>query len=473
MKKKVKIIVSAALAVVVVAAVVVSMLKPLEVEAVTLAPDTAQLTFTEQGYYDYTGAFQVYPLVAGEVLEVLVQKGDYVSAGDLIAVVSASDYEYQIAQLRSTVSGYNAQISNLALQEQQEKDILQGTLQELQGQLTTLEAQMENEDPLDESRHQQASLQQSIVRQYRKMVEELEDELDWIEDLYDEGEVSFAEYTAAQQALANAKSSYYAAQVTLEQLRSGGTPEGVYEGQKQSLQAQIDSVASRLQSSYSSAMAQYYNAQIESTNSMIAQMEEKAGQASITAPVSGTINSLPIEDANIISQQSLVAQIGYEAFVEVYVSTREIDGVHKGDAVELLIDKRLGTESIPGTVVLVEDKAEVKYSALGVEERKVRVLIQPQGGGLLIGHEMDVRFTVYTQEDALVVPKTAVFQQDGGDCVWVIRDGAAQVQPVTKGVETREGYVVEEGLLPGDQVVRDANNSGLSEGKRATGGPTA
>lgn len=465
MKKSVKIAAGCVLAVACAAFAVYSMLAPLQIELQAVSGQTAAITFTEQGTFEYDNQFLVYPLLAGEVLEVRVQKGERVGAGDVLAVISATDYEYQIQQLQGTIGGYNAQIQNLAVQEQQEKDALAGNRAALEGQIAALQVQLGQIDTSEDARISQISLQLEIVRQNRRNVEYAEDNLEEIEDLYDAGLAAYTELAAAQQALATAKSTYAASQQQLEVLRAGGEDEEYYEVQMRSLREQIEIIDARMASSYTGAMTQYYRSLIDSANASIAQMQEKLGQAEITAPVGGIVRELPVAELNLISQQTPVATIASGEMVEVFIPIREIDGVKVGDRVEVILDKRLGEEVIEGVVAEIDDSAQIKYSALGVEERKIRALIRMPQGSVGIGYSMDVRFTVLELEDVLIVPKTAVFQSEQGDCVWAVQGGKLAVVPVEKGIETRDGYVITAGLLPGDWVVRDANDGSLSEGR--------
>ncbi len=119
MKKKVKWITAVILIVFAAGAGAVAALAPISAETVTLAPRTASITFTESAVYAYDNSYTVYPIVSGEVLEVRVKVGDIVRAGDVLAVVDAVDYREQIEQLTASIVGYNGQIANLGLQDQQ------------------------------------------------------------------------------------------------------------------------------------------------------------------------------------------------------------------------------------------------------------------------------------------------------------------------------------------------------------------
>jgi HlyD family secretion protein len=60
---------------------------------------------------------------------------------------------------------------------------------------------------------------------------------------------------------------------------------------------------------------------------------------------------------------------------------------------------------------------------------------------------------VRTAVDAVAVPAAAVFTADGGNAVWLVRDGRAVQQPVTVGVQGEDLVQIVTGVQPGDRVV--------------------
>lgn len=461
MKKKAKIILISLAALLAVGFGAATLLAPVKVEVVALEPAPAALTFTETGVYQYDSLFSVYPLLEGEVLEVVVKEGDVIQPGEVIALVNASNYQHQIEQLRSTAAGYSGQISDLWLQDQQRKDQLSSNLEQLRGQLVSLEAEIQQQRTGNESLEEQVRIQEDIIAYNRGYLGHTWDALRDAKDEGDDYSIRQARlaYSAAQTALSQSE-------MVLEQLQSGGLAEGIYEGQRQSVQAQMDALSAQMGKSYTSGMHQYYSAQIAAVEASIAQMEEMAGRAEITAPVGGVVSKLPVKDQNVVSGQLPVAVIGNQPCVEVFVPQREIDGVSAGDSVQLVLDKRTGKDTLTGVILEVEREAQIRISALGIEERKVRVLIQPEKP-LPIGYDMDVRFTPHQWEEAILIPKTALFSVDGGDYVWTLENGVFHHRAVVKGPETREGYLIDQGLYAGDLVVVDAGNKELAVGKRA------
>jgi multidrug efflux pump subunit AcrA (membrane-fusion protein) len=439
MKKKVKLIVGVVIALALAASAAAYALTPLKVPLKTLTTETANVTFTEQGVYDYSKSRQVYPIVAGELLEVYVQKGDTVKKGDRLALVSATQYESQVAQLESSVRGYKAQISDLQLREQQGKEELSAQKKQLTAQMQTLEAQIEKEKAGDVSLEDQIDFQRTAVGANKRVVHYASKVAKEARDMYGNDE---PEYISAQQALATAQSALSSSMVLLSQLEAGVTSEGYYEGQVEALQAQIDFVTARMNKSYTWAMIEFYNAQIEGAQAGIDQLNEMLGKAEITAPADGVISETLLGDVNLVSQAAQVAT-----------------------KVDLKVEKQLGDETVGGNVTFVAEQAEARMSSLGIEERKVRVLISPDAP-IQIGASMDVSFRIYSQPNAVVVPKSAVFERDGQDYVWLADGGKLSLRAVTRGVETREGYIIDEGLSAGDMIVTDANEPKLAEGKK-------
>lgn len=463
LKKTVKIVLLCLAMALAAGATVVYAFTPATVETTTLHTAEAKLTFTEQGVYLYDRSMTVIPQVSGEVLEVKVKDGDTVKKGDVLAVISASDYEYQIEQLESGITGYQAQINNLYAQEKESKAALSQSRAAIVGQLRELSAATKDFDQGQKSLEKQISIQEDIItdqsnlvfvayKDYKQMQKDFGDEDSYV--------------NTARTAYYQAQAMLDASKQQLEQLKSGQTGKAGLEGQMKSLESQLGLIDEQLGRSSAWAMQQYYNSLIESSKTSIESMNDKLGQANVVAPADGIITALPVTDYNVISSASSVATISSEPVIEVFVPIREIDSVHTGDKVELILDKRVGSESSVGEIVKIENQATVKVSALGVEERKVRVLIRPQEDNLHIGYGMDVKFTVLEEQNSIIAPKTAIFEKDGKDYVWAIEDGAVRLREITKGIETREGFVITSGLNEGDAIIPDANIDGLSDGKK-------
>jgi HlyD family secretion protein len=116
-------------------------------------------------------------------------------------------------------------------------------------------------------------------------------------------------------------------------------------------------------------------------------------------------------------------------------------------------------------VRLVEPAAFTKVSALGVEEQRVKVLIDitsppAQWRALGDGYRVGVRVVTLTLADALRVPVSAVFPlpalddgQPGGMAVFAVEGGRAKLQPVQLGARNGAMAWIRAGLAPGASVI--------------------
>jgi HlyD family secretion protein len=110
-----------------------------------------------------------------------------------------------------------------------------------------------------------------------------------------------------------------------------------------------------------------------------------------------------------------------------------------------------------------------KVSALGVEEQRVKIVIdlaEPAERWRHLGHgyRVEPRIVLWESKDVFKVPLSSLFRQGGEWVVFVSRDGRARLQPVTigningidaealKGVAAGDAVVV----LPSDRVSDDA-----------------
>ena len=109
-----------------------------------------------------------------------------------------------------------------------------------------------------------------------------------------------------------------------------------------------------------------------------------------------------------------------------------------------------------GKVRLVEPSGFTKISALGVEEQRVNVIIDPDGESwapLGDGFRVVPHIDLWRADDVLLVPAGALFRQDGAWAVFVIRDAIAQLTKIRVGKRSGLHAQVLEGLLAGDEVI--------------------
>jgi len=156
--------------------------------------------------------------------------------------------------------------------------------------------------------------------------------------------------------------------------------------------------------------------------------------------------------------------------LEVLVELLSTDAVRVMPGNTVLIDNWGGADTLNGTVHRVEPWGFTKFSALGVEEQRVRVSVRftdPPEARANLGHgfRVQTRIVIWQRADALVVPATSLFRQGNDWTVFVVQNGTVQSRTVT--VEANNGRMasITDGLAADDVIVQYPSAS-LTDGAR-------
>lgn len=94
----------------------------------------------------------------------------------------------------------------------------------------------------------------------------------------------------------------------------------------------------------------------------------------------------------------------------------------------------------------VADPASRTYAA--------RVALNPSGPDVSLGMTARVHFTTNKKSDGLLIPLTAIFQQDKQAAVWIVAaDQSVSLRPVQVAAYRDDGAVIASGLAAGERIV--------------------
>ena len=152
----------------------------------------------------------------------------------------------------------------------------------------------------------------------------------------------------------------------------------------------------------------------------------------------------------------------------VDVLSQDAVPVHPGMPARVL---HWGTDqSLTAKVRRVEPSAFTKTSALGVDEQRVNVVLDPEGPAdawapLGDGFAAEIEITVWSKPDVLQVPESALFRRGAGWAVFVVTGGRAVARAVQVGHRgTLEAEIL--GGLDVDEVVVIHPGASVHEGAR-------
>lgn len=178
----------------------------------------------------------------------------------------------------------------------------------------------------------------------------------------------------------------------------------------------------------------------------------------VVAPISGTIASRSIKPGNFVQINTPIFRIVDNSRLEatLNVPERDLETLKPGLPVSLQVDALPG-KSFAGSVDRI---APVVDAGSGT----FRVVCAFDGGGLLQpGMFGRIRIDYDQRANALVIPRTALLDDESDPAVFVARGGEAARVSVKLGYTDGEWAEVLSGLKPGEQVVT-AGKVALREG---------
>ena len=183
------------------------------------------------------------------------------------------------------------------------------------------------------------------------------------------------------------------------------------------------------------------------------------GAIVVTAPVSGKVLQIHRESEAVVPAGERLLTVGDpQGDLEVVADLLSADAVKVRPGARVSIEQWGGPGAISGRVRVVEPKAFLKISALGIEEQRVNVRIDMLEGPaerarLGHGYRVEVRIAVARAEDVLRVPVNALFRSGEDWAVFVREDGRARLRLVRPGLMNSRVAEVRAGLEEGADVV--------------------
>jgi HlyD family secretion protein len=184
-----------------------------------------------------------------------------------------------------------------------------------------------------------------------------------------------------------------------------------------------------------------------------------AAGLALRAPVAGRVLRVLQPSETVVAQGTPLLELGDLAGLEVVAEllSNEALAVRPGSAV--LIERWGGPQPLQGRVRLVEPGGFTKISALGVEEQRVRVLIEllsppAEWAALGDGYQLGLRILTLAPAQRLSVPVGALFPRAaGGQAAFVLQGGRAQERALRIAARNQELAWIEDGLAEGEQVL--------------------
>ncbi len=178
----------------------------------------------------------------------------------------------------------------------------------------------------------------------------------------------------------------------------------------------------------------------------------------VRAPVDARVLRLVRESEGAVQAGEPLLEIGNPDTLEAEVEVLSTQAVRIAPGSKVLFDRWGGDTILQGAVRIAEPHGFTKVSALGVEEQRVRVIVDFTSPRELWrrlgdGYRVEARFIVWEGADVLQVPAAALFRHGEGWAAFVVDAGRARLRPVEIGRRAGLAAEVRSGLAAGDEIV--------------------
>lgn len=200
----------------------------------------------------------------------------------------------------------------------------------------------------------------------------------------------------------------------------------------------------------------------------------KSNSWSLRAPVDGVVLAVRQESESALGVGAPILEIADVRRLEarIDVLSTEATQIPPGAYVDL----DAGGVRLAGRVRRIEPSGYTKVSALGIEEQRVDVLVDllPNSAALHRvgdGYRVDAVIEIAREENALLIPLSALFRHDTEWATYVVVDGRARIAVLRIGQRGTEYATVLGGLQAGAIVIEypsDAVKDGASVRPAAT-----
>jgi membrane fusion protein (multidrug efflux system) len=194
--------------------------------------------------------------------------------------------------------------------------------------------------------------------------------------------------------------------------------------------------------------------EFDRARSELQDLQGRIDHMTIRAPFDGALVESLVEIGEWVDRGQSVAHVVAADTARVYVDVPEryVDRLRHGDDVAVTVTA-LGTDVIVAVIVAILPQ--------GFEDsRTFPVIVQFLNPGRRVrgGMSATVRFTISESHEDLLVHKDAIITSATGSHLFVVREDAAVMQPVTTGLASQGSVAIHgDGLQPGDLVIVRGN----------------
>jgi membrane fusion protein (multidrug efflux system) len=183
---------------------------------------------------------------------------------------------------------------------------------------------------------------------------------------------------------------------------------------------------------------------------MTAEAKARLDRAVINAPISGTLNKVPVEVGEYMQPGDPVAEIVDLSVAKVVVEVPELDAIYfrRGGRATVILANGETDRKMDGEITYLSAVADPLTRTARME-----ITVPNEDGLLRSGQIVNVELTRKVLKDAIMVPLMAVIPTEEGKMVYIVNSGEAKPRDVTLGLMRGLSVQITSGLGPGDRLI--------------------
>ena len=271
------------------------------------------------------------------------------------------------------------------------------------------------------------------------------------------------EVITTQSELNRARSDVDASQRNLEalkQLQQSGaaSPAEIRDAELrlQTTQSQLTLLQQKTTKRYSSPEVERVEAQVQQAQAAYSAAQDALSKSNIVSPVDGTVYSVPVKQGNFVNAGDLLIQVAdlSKVVVRAFVDEPDLGRLATGEQVEVTWDALPG-RIWHGSITQVPTTVTVRGSRTVGD---VTSLVENPDQKLLPNTNVSVSITTARDDNAIIVPREAVHQEDSRRFVYEVVNDKLRQQYVDTGISNLTVIEVTRGVQPNSQIALGSTN---------------
>jgi HlyD family secretion protein len=226
-------------------------------------------------------------------------------------------------------------------------------------------------------------------------------------------------------------------------------------------QARVDARAREAELASAGFAEKVAEHEIAQARAALARFTPGAGQSEqfeVTSPVHGQVLHVLHKSEGVVTAGAPLLEVGDPSALELVADVLSQDAVQIVPGMPARIVHWGKVATLRARVRNVEPAAFTKTSALGVDEQRVNVVLDPDGPpeawrSLGDGFAVEIEITVWSRPDVLQVPTSALFRDGAESSVFVVDGARARARHVEVGHRGPIQTEIVSGVQPGEALI--------------------